>query len=495
MATRLLMVHHSSSSSSSKSIGPSNIAKTFSGSETESAAFDTTPFHTAQRVLFQPVPNNNVPSGYIFSSFSIKPRTIGYFYGHVNTTSLVGVDKQNLPLPNNRFFHIRRSTLLQNEDMDRQLQLQNSKDYRRGRAETMADMGKNCVAQYDWQESFYPTCNTVMEVDMIESLLRQSKLHASQSRDSVSQDETKEKETDVDSNLSTTPIRMKPSTTLRFLSRGYWRDVWQLNQEPNEILVVKTQRYEHDFHERNYDRHRRDAVAMERLTSSPFIMDIYGFCATSGVFEFADGGSLEDAMFVSSEDDSSVQPWNAMERLVVSYQVAAALAAVHNYPKNGVPAIAHTDIAPGQYVYSQQAQSFKLQDFNRARFLAWNNKTNLLCTYEVGNNPGTLRSPEEYAYEPQTEKVDVYSMGNVFYSILTMTYPFNHERSKDVQEKVKNGERPFIPESIRNSTDPFDRAILEAIDMCWVQDPSERATARQVQKHIVATLKRMKVKG
>lgn len=104
-----------------------------------------------------------------------------------------------------------------------------------------------------------------------------------------------------------------------------------------------------------------------------------------------------------------------------------------------------------------------------------------------------LRSPEEYAYKRQTEKVDVYSMGNIFYSILTLNYPFEGKKSKEVYQRIADGERPLIAESIRNSTDPYDRTMLEVIEMCWRQDPTERATARQVQQHIVATLKELKV--
>lgn len=104
-----------------------------------------------------------------------------------------------------------------------------------------------------------------------------------------------------------------------------------------------------------------------------------------------------------------------------------------------------------------------------------------------------LRSPEEYAYGRQTEKVDVYSMGNVLYSILTLEYPFEHE--KDVYKKVIAGERPAIPQKFLNSTDPFDQTLLKAIEMCWVHDPEKRATARQVQRLLVSTLKRMNVKS
>lgn len=79
------------------------------------------------------------------------------------------------------------------------------------------------------------------------------------------------------------------------------------------------------------------------------------------------------------------------------------LAAVHNTDKEGRPAIAHTDIAPGQFV--RVGDIYKLNDFNRARFLRTNITDGSVCTYKVGNNPGKNRSPEEYAYRPQTEKV------------------------------------------------------------------------------------------
>jgi hypothetical protein len=79
-------------------------------------------------------------------------------------------------------------------------------------------------------------------------------------------------------------------------------------------------------------------------------------------------------------------------------------------------------------------------------------------------------------------------MGNILYSILTQQYPFEHETIKVTAQKVMAGERPVMPQMYLNSTDPFDQAMVKAINMCWVQDPKERATAMEVQKHIVSTL-------
>lgn len=78
------------------------------------------------------------------------------------------------------------------------------------------------------------------------------------------------------------------------------------------------------------------------------------------------------------------------------------LAAVHNCDKEGRPSIAHTDISPGQFV--RVGNIFKLNDFNRARFLRTNVSDGAICGFNVGSNPGKNRSPEEYLYLPETEK-------------------------------------------------------------------------------------------
>ena len=51
------------------------------------------------------------------------------------------------------------------------------------------------------------------------------------------------------------------------------------------------------FEEDYFEHNRVDAVAMERLTSSPNVVNIFGFCGHSVMTEFADGsrvGELAD---------------------------------------------------------------------------------------------------------------------------------------------------------------------------------------------------------
>lgn len=412
-----------------------------------------------------------------------KPRVVGHYYTLADSESYVGTERLSQALFDNAKTRIFRGEFMTKEEERHEKKLLDSEDYYSGEADTMEDMGEDCRAQYDWQERSFPTCNHLMETDAT-NLNLVPMFHENHYNNKH------------DLPLASSSLH----SYSKLISNGYWRDVWTVenllrNQNKfEETFILKTMRYDHDYVPRNYDRHRRDAVAMERLTSSNFIMDIYASCGNSGLFEYADGGSLYDSIGYNYYEKSDEQkPWTSKEKLVIAYQAATGIADLHNFAKEGVPAVAHTDIGSSQFVYVEEVGVYKLNDFNRARFLAKNEKTNEICTYEVGNNPGSFRSPEEYEYSPQTEKVDVYSFGNVLYYVLTGKYAFENEKSTKAQKLVKEGARPHISSSIRKSTDPFDRAMIEAIEMCWIQDPKNRASAREVQKFVLSALQRLGV--
>lgn len=179
----------------------------------------------------------------------------------------------------------------------------------------------------------------------------------------------------------------------------------------------------------------------------------------------------------------------AANKLFPAAQIAKGLADVHNSDREGRAAMAHVDISPGQYVLVDGV--FKLNDFNRARFLAWNQRKDEMCKYYVGNNPGKNRSPEEYAYEGQTEMVDVYSLGNIFFSLLQDEMPFRGVKAKNVYEKVKAGERPAIYRDLWESKDPVDQVLKEVMMASQAQNYKERSSARELQHVLEAKLKEL----
>ena len=167
-------------------------------------------------------------------------------------------------------------------------------------------------------------------------------------------------------------------------------------------------------------------------------------------------------------------------------QAAIALAELHNFDQEGQASVAHTDITPAQFV--KVSDRYKLQDFNRARFLRWNKHRNRPCSYNITSNPGKNRSPEEYAYQPQTEKVDLYSLGNLFYILLQMEWPFREETTQKAQDMVKGGYRPSFYEDVWNSKDPYDQALKQGMLMCHEQEPENRSSAREVANYLKTQL-------
>ena len=91
-------------------------------------------------------------------------------------------------------------------------------------------------------------------------------------------------------------VSQHDDTDLVLLGQGWFRSTWKYttyidptttkdkknkkksspSSIPSSSVVLKTLRIEREFIEEYYELHRRDAVAMERLTFSPYVMDVYG---------------------------------------------------------------------------------------------------------------------------------------------------------------------------------------------------------------------------
>lgn len=208
-----------------------------------------------------------------------------------------------------------------------------------------------CEPQYQWQVGQYPTCNSLHEYtgDM------------------------------------TNPLDMSAGEPYRenafLIAHGYWRDVWIVNEEiTNRKRVLKTLRYQHDVNDRNIDRNRRDAMALERLTKSKLVVGIYGYCSTSGLFEYSDGGDIYNALWPENERGETV-PHNLtnMDKLHIATQAAMGLADVHNVDMEGKASIAHTDISADQFILIDGL--WRINDFNRARFIGQYRHNGTNCPY------------------------------------------------------------------------------------------------------------------
>ena len=130
-----------------------------------------------------------------------------------------------------------------------------------------------------------------------------------------------------------------------------------------------------------------------------------------------------------------------------------------------------------------------MNDFNRARFIRWNDVETKACPFYIEVNKGSHRSPEEYTEDhPLNEQIDVFSLGNVLYSILMRRDIYEDMNTKNVQKVVTDGVFISIPEEVKEEFSAMENAVVVAISMCHVKNVKERKTAMEVERYLLEKL-------
>jgi Protein kinase domain len=326
----------------------------------------------------------------------------------------------------------------------------------------------------DWQLFNLPNCNDMHETDLATELLLAFN-----------------KENKNINNSSHTNTNKNSGGG--YVGSGYWRQVWLVfrrQPQEEERAVLKMMKSEHKVDSRNFERHRRDALAMERLTSSPNIVDMYAYCGNSVLTEYV-GSDLHRVLYPANNMDDELPPDQRpspelvrtdRETLELALGIARGVAALHQVP--GGP-IVHADIADKQYLIDEKGQ-VKLNDFNRCRFMGHydeeettsssSSETNNKCTFRIPSAPGRHRSPEEYEDKELTEQLDTYSTANVLYGVLTGTEPWAELPSSQVKRAVKHGLKPPIDEKFR-VPGTINAMLADLVEQAYEHDPLVRITA------------------
>jgi len=131
------------------------------------------------------------------------------------------------------------------------------------------------------------------------------------------------------------------------------------------------------------------------------------------------------------------------------------------------------------------------------------------CPYHIKKALDRNRAPEEMMFEddqeggnPVSEKIDVYSLGNIFYHFITGHEKYEKMDVGGAQALVLKGHVPWIVSSLLNSSslirasqeDEIDTILARAIQMCLVLDPHERASAKEVANFLSGEWERYRVR-
>ena len=266
---------------------------------------------------------------------------------------------------------------------------------------------------------------------------------------------------------------------------------------------------------------------MERLTASPYIINIYGFCGLTVVQEY---GEKDLSRALAGGKMSS------LSKLKLAKQVAEGLHHIHSIrdvdrvverkvESKGLRktqqqqqiTLVHNDINLANLLFTADNRPM-LNDFNIATLVMRHNTTGEMCPfYSHFPNP-QWKAPEEQivdddieeesnvgggdsslpqshhldtAYPVVNDKVDIYALGNIYYRLLTGLNPWrppNADRLYDADKvlvarmKKLHGSTPPIPdETIRQAkTDLALQTILDVMSSCYRYQPAERPTALEI---------------
>ena len=123
----------------------------------------------------------------------------------------------------------------------------------------------DCVPMKDWQVSSFPNCNVFHELNAMgmgrngtDVAFHNAMMAGGNRRKSSSSNKGRRRD----------GLYHMEEDAVSFLGRGWFRAAWKVDfgLEDSYPVVLKTLRLEREFYDEYYELHRKDAVAMERLT-------------------------------------------------------------------------------------------------------------------------------------------------------------------------------------------------------------------------------------
>lgn len=230
---------------------------------------------------------------------------------------------------------------------------------------------------------------------------------------------------------------------ISLVGQGGMADVYKAQDTIlNRIVAIKILRQKLSEDPMTLVRFQREASAASRL-SHPNVVDIYDVGEYNGmhyiVMEFIRGRTLKELIGLRG-------PLSVDEAVHIMRQLTSAIAHAHEHN------IIHRDIKP-QNILVKDDGTIKITDFGIA---VANDAVQLTLNNAVMGSAHYL-APETAQGKDPDPKIDIYSMGIVFYELLTGSVPFQGKTPTEIAIKHLREPIPFvrdfnpgIPQSIEN---------------------------------------------
>jgi len=263
------------------------------------------------------------------------------------------------------------------------------------------------------------------------------------------------------------------------LTLGFWRDVWkvELNGKP---YVLKTMKPRHKY-PREELRFVRESVLLQFLQDSSFIVPEVGHCNVA--YEDPDFGYATLSPYYPKNFHEFLmgKEWprtRLIEALQMVLQIVQGLDSLHRLD---IGIFVHADLQPRQFMVTKDRQIL-LNDFNRGKWLPSRldgfERGRYYCYFCGARSKGRWRAPEEYQRKPLNEKLDIYSLGMVIWSMFSYgSQPLMEFTKPEVYTKVPKGYRPILS---KRMPPELQAIIIE----CWSQIPSHRPSTEELLQRI-----------
>ena len=258
---------------------------------------------------------------------------------------------------------------------------------------------------------------------------------------------------------------------LSLIGQGGMADVYKAKDTIlNRIVAIKVLRDKLSGDAMALVRFQREASAASRL-SHPNVVDIYDVGEYEGmhyiVMEYIRGRTLKDLIAQRGALDVD-------EAIGIMKQLISAIDHAHDHN------IIHRDIKP-QNVLVKDDGTIKITDFGIAMAL---NSTQLTQTNSVMGSVHYL-PPEQASGKGSTIRSDIYSMGILFYEILTGTLPFKGDNAVEIALKQMRDEIP----SVRKKNPAIPQSVENVILKATAKNPKNRySDAKEMHADLLTVL-------
>ena len=191
------------------------------------------------------------------------------------------------------------------------------------------------------------------------------------------------------------------------------------------------------------------------------------------ITEYADGGDLQ-----IKYDEQKQKKEYFKEETLLNWFMQICLALKYLHKKN----IIHRDIKPSNILLMKQdSEDFaKLGDFGLAKIL----DSPLKYTKTLIDTP-QYGAPEILEKKPYSFKVDIWSLGLIFYQLVILDYPFEGITNEEMQNNIIKGKKKEIPKDCNN----FDPKFIELLNEMLSLRPDERPTAEEILKKPILNIR------